>query len=296
MADDRKVGWLVLLLVCVGAFEATALDQVKVGQSMLVGRSVEIENVVFDGPELKVQPITDETAVIVRIKRVFAHGSAFRYDMEAYALEPGEYELRDFLEPVDAGEPVAATANPSFPNSFKLTVESSLADGQIEPYALTSNRSPWLGGYRFWLIAAALVWIRGLLWLIFSGRKKKNDDQLAQAVPVTTADRLRPLLRDAVDGKLAPDQRALLERLLLTHWRERLRLTNADPAVALAELRAHPEAGELLRNLEEWLHRPDPPKRTDVERLLAPYLKVAENVSGKPSKVATDIKREVMPS
>ena len=87
-------------------------------------------------------------------------------------------------------------------------------------------------------------------------------------------DRLRPLVRDALKGELSNDQRAMLERLLLAHWRERLSLTEMDPLHALRALREHDEAGQLLRKLEDWLHRPDPPQDVDVEALLKPYADV----------------------
>ena len=63
-----------------------------------------------------------------------------------------------------------------------------------------------------------------------------------------------------------------LERLLLAFWRRRCDLAGLEPAAALARLRAHPEAGALLRGTDAWLHQPPGRAETvDVEALLAPY-------------------------
>ena len=47
-------------------------------------------------------------------------------------------------------------------------------------------------------------------------------------------------------------------------------------AAALAALRAHPEAGALLRALEQWLHSPEGAADADVEALLRPYRDVRD--------------------
>ena len=59
--------------------------------------------------------------------------------------------------------------------------------------------------------------------------------------------------------------------MLLGHWRERLGLDSQDLAEATARLRAHPEAGALLRALEDWLHRPPGSVKVDIDAVLAPY-------------------------
>ena len=48
----------------------------------------------------------------------------------------------------------------------------------------------------------------------------------------------------------------------------------------MTALKADPEAGELLRQLEDWLHNPNPSAPVDLKRLLKPYTNVtAQNVS-----------------
>jgi hypothetical protein len=79
------------------------------------------------------------------------------------------------------------------------------------------------------------------------------------------------LVEGALAGQLSQPQLARLERTLLAFWRRRLGLEKADPAEAITTLRAHPEAGPLLEQLEVWLHRPGSRDRVDPARLLAPY-------------------------
>jgi hypothetical protein len=68
---------------------------------------------------------------------------------------------------------------------------------------------------------------------------------------------------------------ARLENLLLGYWRQRLDLEALDPSAAMASLREHPEAGALLRALEDWLHRPPGTARVDLDAVLAPYAQVS---------------------
>ena len=74
---------------------------------------------------------------------------------------------------------------------------------------------------------------------------------------------------------LSASQQAQLERLLLTHWRQRLGLENVEATEAMPRLREHPDAGALLRALEDWLHRRPGTVKVDVEAMLAPYAKAS---------------------
>ena len=258
--------WLAIVFLTHGAASSVgAEDQQK---TALVGRSVTYEQVVIEGPELEIKPIDDETEVVVRIKEVYPHGSAFRYTFEVYGLEPGTFDVLDFLQ---SSEDVQLSSPPS----ITLNVRRTLPPGQLEPKPLEFGRTPWLGGYRTALIVIGIAWLAGLIWLIRVGRARVGDEIPSSDQTLSTADRLRPLVCDALAKKLDDNQKAVLERLLLAHWREQLKLTDKEPLAALAALREHEEAGSLLRSLEDWLHRPDPPKDVDVESLLRPYANVS---------------------
>jgi hypothetical protein len=166
-------------------------------------------------------------------------------------------------------------------------VGSLLPQGQIEPHGLSFASLPWLGGYRLMMIVAGILWIVGLVWLVYPRRKKAAAHAAAAAPPLSLADRLRPLVTEAMAGRLPPAKLAELERALVSYWRRRLGLEDLAPMEALATLRAHPEASPLVTQLEAWLHRPAGQQSVDVAQLLEPYRNIApEELDGAPALTA----------
>jgi hypothetical protein len=232
-----------------------------------VGLSAHIEGLVLPGSELEVKPLTDRrTPVVLRIVNVWPHGSAFRYDLEYYVLEPGKFDLKDYLRRKDKSSSADLPAIP-------VEARSVLPAGQIKPNDLQPSGVPRLGGYRLILIAAAVAWVLGLAAILLVGRRK-NIEEHANLKPRTLAEHLRPLVEGAMAGRLAPAELAELERSLLVYWERRLNLDDIKPAEAIAKLRGHPDAGPLLQRLEEWLHRPGATDDTDVATLLKPYQEI----------------------
>jgi hypothetical protein len=235
-----------------------------------VGMPTKIGQLVLPGTELEVKPIEDRRQpVIVRIVDCYPHGSAFRYDVVYYTLEPGRYNLKDYLRRKD-GSPAADL--PPIP----VLVEAVLPPGQVEPHALALGESPWLGGYRLLVVAAVLAWCAGLAVILFAGRRRRAALVGQADRPATLADRLRPLVDAALAGTLSAERHAELERLLIGYWRSRLGLEQLAPARMMAVLRDHDEAGPLVRQLEDWLHRPPSTAGpVDVAALLKPYQGIA---------------------
>src|SRR5438876_7853227 len=67
-----------------------------------VGMPARIEQLVLPGSELEVKPLEDRRQpVVLRIVTSYPHGTAFRYDLVYYSLEPGEFDLRDYLRRKD---------------------------------------------------------------------------------------------------------------------------------------------------------------------------------------------------
>lgn len=232
-----------------------------------VGMPGRIERLVLPGTELEALPHDDRRApIVLRVMRVDPHGTAFRYDFEYQGLEPGEFDLRHYLRRKDR----SSTADlPALP----VRVVATLPPGQVVPNALVVGRAPALGGYRLLLILAIAAWVLGLAAILYLGflRRRRGPTAHEAAPPATLADRLRPLIDGAMAGTLSQPQLASLERSLHAYWRRRLDLEAAEPARAIETLRAHPDAGPLLEQLERWLHRPGPTERVDPARLLAPY-------------------------
>jgi hypothetical protein len=231
-----------------------------------VGMPARIDQLVLPGPELEATPIEDRrTPVVVRIVNSYPHGSAFRYDLVYYGLEPGRYDLKDYLRRKD-GSPAKDLP------SILVSVEPVLPPGQVEPHRLELASSPFLGGYRLLVLIGGITWSAGLLAILLLGRHRRAEAEAVASRPLTLADRLRPLVDAAMAGKLSGGQHAELERLLIGYWRRRLKLEQAAPARFMAVLRDHEEAGPLLRQLENWLHRPaGTAEPVDVAALLRPY-------------------------
>jgi hypothetical protein len=231
-----------------------------------VGMAGVLEGVVLPGSELERERKDDRKApVVVRVVRVYPHGTAFRYDLEYQGLEPGTHDLRPYLRRKD-GTPLGDLP------PLTVKVNAVLPPGHVLPHKLEIEPGPRLGGYRYLVIGVVVLWALGMVALVasfFLPRRRKAAG--AADRPVSLAERLRPLLEGAVAGKLSQAELAGLERGLLAYWRKRLNLEGTDPAAAHAKLRAHPEAGPLLAKLEQWLHQPGAPEPVDVPALLAPY-------------------------
>ena len=246
-----------------------------------VGVVRRIDGLVLPGPELEPKPDADRSAkVVVRVVDVYKHGTDFRYDLSYYGLEPGKFDLRDYLRRKDHG----ATADlPPIPVEFVAI----RPPGQVEPNPLTPTPPALRSHYRAWMFAGAVAWFVGLVALAFAGRRKAKLAAATEARPLTLADRLRPLVDRARAGTLAPGERAELERTLIDVWRRRLGLEALPPGRAIALIRADDRAGALLRALEGWLHRPPGEgEAVDLAALLAPYRDLPDPPAPTPTLAA----------
>ncbi len=253
---------LFLLLLAGTAAAADPLAEASVGMS------ARLDGVVIAGPEVEAKPAGDrDTPVVLRVVKVYLHGTDFRYDLEFYGLAPGTHDLMGYLRRTD-GKPHAANVRP-----LPVKVVPVLPPGQVKPNALEIQPAPPLGGYGVAVTVAIVAWAVGLLaivgWMV-AGLFRKRRLAVADR-PVSLADKLRPLVLGAIAGKLSHTELANLERGLLAYWRKKLNLEGTEPAAAITQLRAHPDAGPLLVRLEEWLHKPGPPAAVDVGELLRPY-------------------------
>lgn len=215
-----------------------------------VGMSARIEQIILPGGELEVIPREDSREpLVLRIERADPHGTAFRYNLVYYGLEPGRYDLARYLRRKD-GSP--AEGLPAIP----VEVRGILPAGHIPPRGPEASATPRLGNYRYWVALAGAAWIAGLAAIALSGRRKQEGLAAQTAKAATPAERLRPLIDAALAGKLRDDQRPELERNLIACWLERRGLDQLRPAEALASLKQDEEAGPILARLESWLHRP----------------------------------------
>ena len=272
----RASPWQAVLFSAVLlGLSSPATGQPEQGSILLettVGMRRHIEELRLPGTQLRAVAVADpqEAAVILRVLEVFPHGTELRYDLEVTALVPGRLDLRDHLEREDGS---STEDLPELP----ILVRTALAPGQVEPNPVDLADPDRVGGYRTWQIAAGVLWLAGLLAILFAGRRRGRRRSDAEGGrPLSLADRLRPLVEGARAGNLDIAGRAELERLLLAHWRRRRNLEEVKAGEAIASLRRDPEAGALLLKLEEWLHRPDAATDVDIPSLLEPYRNVPD--------------------
>jgi len=223
------------------------------------------------------KPGDHRAPMLLRIAHSQPHGTLTRYDLRYIGRMPGQHDLRNYLFTADG---LLATNLPA----LNVPISGLLPNphnGWLEEQA--QHAPSLLGGYRTTLAVIVALWIVAFFVIWRSGRRARPA---ANTTPVqrepTFAERIRPLVERAAAGTLSPDDKATLERLLITHWQRRLNLTSANGDELIQRLREHTEAGILLRALEDWLHRPPGRGEVHVDEFLAPYKHLADP---KPAEV-----------
>jgi hypothetical protein len=228
--------------------------------------------VVLAGSKLKAAPVGDKSKIILRIHDIFPNGNAYRYDLRYFGFVPGEYNLNQFLLTEDGKTPT------NLPPT-KISIGSILPENHdgilIEE---VENKIELSSNYTSWLIGIVTLWIVIALPLFLAGLKsKKNLDKTNDFNEPDLAQRLRPLVEQAATGNLDTEGRAILERMIFSHWREQLNLPEeGNPVDLYLQLKQHDDAGPLLCGLEDWLHRPPGTTAVDITSLLEPYRKPSE--------------------
>ena len=216
--------------------------------------------------DYQAKPLDDRTPLIIRIDEVTPHADgSFTYDLHYIGMEHGAFFLKDYLILPDgnAAEELG---------DRKVEVGTVLPPGHSGELAAYAPRPfPWMGGYRMMLAILAAVWLIGLGLFAWLGRKRKVAPPPPEIPAPTYAERLRPFIEAAAQGKLSTQEQAELERLLTGYWRDRLALPDQRMSEAIATLKRHDEAGPLLLALERWLHRPGNTSAEEIEKLLQPY-------------------------
>jgi hypothetical protein len=249
--------------------EITSADPTHAELGSAIETTVGIEGVYYArvrGPALEAKPVDDDAPLVLRIADAVTDADSTICELRYIGTLPGTYDLRDYLMCAD-GQTLEA-AGPML-----ITVKSILPenhDGALEGIRRPAARRSW--PYRAGLAAVAAVWLVPLVWLL--GRRvvrRTARPELAESAAPTLADQLRPLVEAATAGRLSSAEKARLELLLIAHWRRQLDLNGCSAVEALRRLRRHPEAGELLRELEKWLHQPPGRAQVDVAAVLQPY-------------------------
>ena len=239
-----------------------------------IGLENEVQ-ITLDRGDYQPKPMSDRTPLILRLKQIKpAENGRFTYQFHYIGFEPGSYKLADYLVHLD-GTP--ATDLEETPIEIKSILPPDF-QGKLNPFS--PQPFPKIGGYRTILGGLAVLWLCGLPALIWLGRKKVELAVAEEIIPTPSyAERMQPLVEAAAAGNLTATGQATLERLLTGFWREKIARPEQRMGEALTALKAHPEAGSLLRALERWLHQPSGASRMEIEKLLAPYRQPATAVA-----------------
>ena len=272
------------LAICVVLLTLSTMAPTGFAQSTDDFRKIGIEGHVsleLPRPDYRPLPLDDRTEMILRIGSVTTSTNGpHRYELYYMGFETGEYSLADYLVLPDGSRP---DERADIPLQVRATLPED-HDGQLTSYI--PRPFPFIGGYRMFLGALGLLWAGGLAAFIVSYRKKRTAVAPIAGVPEPSfAERLRPLVEAAACSGLSTEEQAQLERLLMGYWRDRLHLPESRMADALARLKAHTQAGELLRALERWLHQRAGTSAEEINTLLEPYrsVPVAVQPEGGPS-------------
>lgn len=255
---------LLLLSVLITFFGASLCA--AEAPSQRVGLPLILSDQYLPGPELEPLPRRSrEPSLVVRILETKPAQDGFRYTFEVQGLDAGTHNLGDYLREANSEKGASDHQVP-------VLITTALPPGLVQPTELAPQPVPRIGGYRALLWILGIVWLAGLCALIFSG--KRTTPSTKDPTPLLSiADRLKPLLLRASQASLSTEEQAQIERLILSHWRERIaEVANHPPAEALRLLRSHPEAAPVLLQVERWLHAPNPQfTSAELNDLLAPY-------------------------
>lgn len=233
--------------------------------STTVGFPLRILQTKIVGSRLIAKPYTDrKLPVMVRIIETFPHGSDFRYDIEFRGFEPGRFNIIDHLKRNDDSELVS--------DPLWVNVEPILAAEKVRPIPLPQTESKFRSYYVPILFVSGIIWMAGLLAILFYGRGTLKKASVITKV-TTPAEKMRPLVDAAIAGKLTAAQQAELERILSEFWSAKLNLGHLPADQLRTTLREHPEATQMLEQIDFWLHRPagEAAQPVDVNALLKPY-------------------------
>jgi hypothetical protein len=229
-----------------------------------IGQPLVIADTYIPGGEVKAKPRRDrKPPLVVRILEIRPAKDGSRYNFEVQGLDPGRYNLAEFLE-VPEGTAI---------QEIPLEITAELAPGLVKPHATENGELPKLGGYRTTMIVLVSIWAAGFAGILLWRKKRTGAAEGSLASGPTLAERLRPLVGAASKGELSTEERAKLERLVIGHWREkRGDIAALPPAEAMVKLRNDPDASPLVLALERWLHAPSSNTTTsEIEALLSPY-------------------------
>ncbi len=232
-----------------------------------LGYPIEISDLYIPGELVEAIPRQDLSgSLVIRILQSKPAEDGYRYDLSVYGLDAGKHDLLEYLHYAATALPVEAESVP-----IEITVRHPL-DQLPAPTELEARAFGRLGGYTALMTVLVVLWVIGLLVLIFYRKRQPASGDDGERQP-TLHEKLLVLVTAASQGQLDEAEQARLERLLIGHWRQELPEIDELPAAqAIARLRSHEAASPLILKLEQWLHAPvSDVSQSQIEPLLEPF-------------------------
>lgn len=263
----RKSVWVICIAVL--AIGATIFFWPrKADDSVNVPLGVEQAAIVtYSGPPVAVTPYKWGVAVNVRIAKATEQAGARVYDVRYIVNREGTFDLRDYLTAED-GSPLDGLPSFQFHGDPKLSKHLDTRIQETEEVTIEVG-----GHYYATLIGLGVVWIVWLLLLIFYKRAKPPQAAAPPPPEPTLAELLRAYLAQLEADTLDAAAKAKLEMLLLRRWREEVAESEKSMSTALDAIGRNEKNGESLRQLERWLHHPNPNiRREEIAAVLNRYI------------------------
>jgi hypothetical protein len=273
---------LSFLTLCSGLFSAAQLPGFE--EPAVVAKAERgitgVHEFRYPGKPLHVRPQRDVDAPLnVRLQQ--ANDNAAKYEARFIGAREGRFDLREYLEHADGTPPIDLPLMPvQIVSMLPKDQRSDLFDSSV-------YRPKIMGGYRIAWILGLLLWLAVpcVLWAIRHWNKPPVEPPKPAEKEKTIAEQLRPLIEAASQRPLSTWEKGRLELLLYHFWRERGALTQENMADSIRKLRTLPEAGELIRAVESWLH--SNPEDMQVDRSPEAILSIL-----KPYQTSTDVVSE----
>ena len=257
--------------------QAVKLDPKKTYIGKEYQTSFEVEGKIFQADRRNYDSHTpeglialDKVDVLVRIADVEKlSGNKFKYTIAYIPQREGTFDLRDHLLELNA-YPNAKIPSIKFTSHYLLTDKEKVDTNLISEYELTK---PNFGNYWTYFKLLAIAWFVGFVLCLFYRRKFSTKVKLVKKTTktVSLADQLAELINVAIKDNLSVAQKARLEMLIVHHWRAKLNLTGQSMQESLKIIKQDKTAGELVIQIEKWIHCPANKDSVNLDKLLAPY-------------------------
>lgn len=220
------------------------------------------------GDRLQALPADERSPAVLRVEPVGETAEGYVYEIDFVGLEPGEYDVTQYLRTITgsppAAEPVRVAVERKLPADFRGEILTQTRRVGFPPAWYTPTA-----------VVVCIVWVACLPLMLLVGRK--DNAVSCEAVPVVPSirERLSSLLDEIGDdeGKEAWQQ---LEATLIHYLADARHVSAAKAFDRLLALKKDEVAGPAIREFELCLHAPGGRGRESLDRALRECARVLE--------------------